>query len=208
MKNILYILIFVVILFYSCSYPVRKGYKKTDYNQIQVLKPDFKKVVYRTSIDVYKNHFSGIMVIKRIEADNSYRIIFLSELGMKIFDFEFNNNLPEGFKIHQILEPINKKLLISTLRRDFELFLKIHPKKIKNETYISYKSVIEKVKTKGFYNYYLFNNDSNYVTSITQKGWLFKKLEINNIGFSKSSPDTVNFKHKGIKLTINLSKIR
>jgi len=207
MKYILYILI-SFILFYSCSYPVRKGYKKADYNQIQVLKPDFKKVVYRTSIDVYKNHFSGIMVIKRVEADSSYRIVFLSELGMKFFDFEFNNNLPEGFKIHQILEPINKKLLINTLHRDFELFLKIYPQKIKKESYISNKSMIEKVKYKGLYNYYKFNNDSNYVTFITQKGWLFKKLEISNTSFSKSSPDTVKFIHKGINLTINLSKIR
>ena len=205
MKYILYI---IILVFYSCSYPVRKGYKKAEYKQISVLSPDFKKVVYRTTIDVYKNHFSGIMVIKRIEADSSYRIVFLSELGMKIFDFEFNNSLPERFKIHQILEPINKKLLISTLRRDFELFLKMYPQEVKKESYISDKSMIEKIKYNGFYNYYLFDNDSKYVTSITQKSWLFKKLVISNTGFSKSSPDTVNFKHKGIKLTINLSKIR
>ncbi len=206
MKYLFYIII-IVIIFNSCSYPVRKGYKKTEYKQISVLDSDFKKVVYRTTVDVYKKHFSGIMVIKKMESDSSYRIVFLSELGMKIFDFEFNNNLSEKFKIHQILEPINKKLLINTLQRDFELFLKIYPQEVNKESYISDKSVIEKIKYNGFFNYYNFNIDSNYVTSITQKTWLFKKLVISNIGFSKSSPDKVKFSHKGIKLTINLSKI-
>ena len=206
MKYIFYILILVSV-FYSCSYPVRKGYKKTDYNQILVLKSDFKKVIYRTSIDVYKKHFSGIMLIKKIEADSSYRIVFLSELGMKIFDFEFNNNLPERFKIHYILKPINKKLLINTLRKDFELFLKIYPQKLNKESFVSGKNIIEKIKNNGLYNYYLFNTDSNYVTSITQKTWLFKKLLIKNNGFSMASPNNVKFEHKGINLKISLFKI-
>jgi len=206
MKHFIYIL--TVIFFYSCSYPLRKGYKETDYKQVSVLKSDFKKVIYRTTIDVYGKHFSGIMVIKKIEKDTSYRLVFLSELGMKIFDFEFNNNLKDRFKIHQILEPINKKLLISTLRKDFELFLKLNHKNTKSKTYSSNNSIIEKVKFNSLYNYYTYNNDSNYVTQILQKGWLLKKLIITNIGYSENSPDSVNFTHKGINLTINLSKMR
>jgi len=207
MKYFLYIII-SVLFFYSCSYPIRKGYSKAEYKEVSVLKSDFKKVVYRTSIDVYGKHFSGIMVIKKIEKDTSYRLVFLSELGMKIFDFEFNNNLKDQFKIHQILEPINKKLLINTLRQDFELFLKLYPKNITSTSYISDNSTIEKIKYNGLNNYYIFNNDSNYVTSILQKGWLFKKLIISNTGYSNNSPDNVNFTHKGINLIINLSKIR
>jgi hypothetical protein len=207
MKYIFYIII-PALIFYSCSYPIRKGFKEAEYKKISVLNNDFKKVVYRTTIDVYKNHFSGIMIIKKVEPDNSYRVVFLSELGMKIFDFEFNNKLPERFKIHQILEPINKKMLISTLRRDFQLFLKIYPQTAKTKTYTSKKFLLEKVKYKGLNNYYTLNKDSNFVNLITQKGLLFKKLTITTSGFSKSSPDNVIFEHKGINLTINLSKIR
>lgn len=207
MKYIFFIL-FAVAIFYSCSYPIRKAYKKSTNQEIDVFNPDFKKVVYRTTIDVYKKHFTGIMVIKKIEKDSSYRLVFLSELGMKIFDFEFNNKLENKFKIHQILEPINKKLLINTLRNDFELFLKYFTEQAKIKTYTSNNLLINKIINNSRYNYYTLNTDSNYVTNITQKGWLFKKLIIDNTGYSNYSPDSASFKHKGIKLNITLSKIK
>lgn len=206
MKIIVLILI-SSLFYYSCSYPLRKGYEKTEYQEINVFKPDFKKAIYHTSIDIYKKHFSGLLVIKKIEQDSTYRLVFLSELGMKIFDFEYSYNYKNDFQVKYILEPINKKYIINTLKQDFELFLKTQTKETKTTNYKKDNIILQKVKYKGMYNYYTFSTDSNYVSSILQKGWLFKKVLITNKLYSKSSPNKTIFNHKGVKLSINLSKI-
>ena len=53
--------------------------------------------------------------------DSSLRIVFSNEMGFKFFDFAF---LPDGsFKVFTIIKQMDKKAVITTLRKDFELVL-------------------------------------------------------------------------------------
>ena len=83
-------------------------------------KPAFKSALYSTSVDVTGNHLSGLLLIKKMP-DSSTRLVFSNEMGFSFFDFEFSK---EGeFKVHSIIKKMNKKAVIKTLRKDFELIL-------------------------------------------------------------------------------------
>jgi hypothetical protein len=54
------------------------------------------ELLYKTQIDISKDHYSGLFAI-RISSDETYRVVFLNELGMKFFDIETGSN---GLVIH------------------------------------------------------------------------------------------------------------
>jgi hypothetical protein len=99
--------------------------------------------LYKASMKFYKNTLTGIFVIKPQKDNvNSYRVVFLSELGMKYFDFSIE---PDSFIIHQCILPLNKNKVLSILENDFRLMLSPSvlsgPGKIKDDKKIfRYKS--------------------------------------------------------------------
>src|SRR5450432_1006082 len=91
-----------------------------DARDLQKFKPAFSVALYRTGVDVVGNHLSGILLIKRMP-DSSMRMVFSNEIGFKFFDFEFSKG--GGFKVFSIVKQMNKKPVIKTLRKDFELIM-------------------------------------------------------------------------------------
>ena len=80
---------------------------------------DAKKGTYlfKTKIWLYDNYFTGLMVIKQNEKGN-YRTVFMNEMGIKFFDFEFLENptkKEDDFIVHYCLEAFDKKVFISNI---------------------------------------------------------------------------------------------
>lgn len=72
-------------------------------------------VKYKTSIDVLKNHLTGLLVVKKTDSLTT-RLVFVTELGMKMFDFEARNNKMSAV---YVFDPLNKPALIDALKRNF-----------------------------------------------------------------------------------------
>ena len=70
---------------------------------------------YNTTIDVLKNHLSGLIIVKQTDSITKH-IVFVTELGLKMFDFELNNH---EIKTAYVFEPLNKPKLIEALKRNF-----------------------------------------------------------------------------------------
>jgi hypothetical protein len=85
----------------------------------QQLKPSFGVVKYKAAIDVTGRHLSGILVCKTMD-DGEKRVVFLNEFGSTFFDFGYKG---ETFTVYQVLEQLNKKAVIKTLRKDFMMLL-------------------------------------------------------------------------------------
>lgn len=77
---------------------------------------------YKTSIDVLKNHLSGILVVKKTDSLTT-RIVFVTELGMKMFDFEARN---DTMSTVYVFDPLNKPALIGALKRNFNNMFLLH----------------------------------------------------------------------------------
>lgn len=87
-------------------------------NILPVLK-SANSVKYKATIDVLKNHFSGLVIVKQTDSISQH-IVFITELGLKMFDFEV-----KGSEINTVyvFEPMNKPTLISSLKRNFKNML-------------------------------------------------------------------------------------
>jgi len=100
-----------------------------NYSKVAVEKPVFiapyfldpqTDYVYKTNISVYGNALSGIFIVKKLN-DQTHRVVFTTEFGNKLLDFEISET---DFKIHSIVDELDRKILINTLKEDFRLLLR------------------------------------------------------------------------------------
>lgn len=88
---------------------------------------------FKATIDVLKNHLTGILIVKQTDSAAAH-FVFVTELGMKMFDFVYKDNRMEAA---YVFEPLNKPKLINSLMRDLEdmfLFKIINQSSVRCET--------------------------------------------------------------------------
>ena len=198
---------FLALMASSCSnLDVVKGYnpaalEKTAFEVPYFSNPE-KDYVYKANITVYGNELSGIFIAKKLN-DTTHRVVFTTEFGNKLLDFEISE---KEFIINSIVEELDRKILINTLKTDFRLLLK--------RNYVIKKQFDNK-ENKVFLtenpetNNYLFISKADnrlkkivYATKRKEKINLFITSE-NNIFASK-----IIIQHYTIKLRIELNYLQ
>ena len=169
---------------------------------VQQFIPQYQKNWFTASIDVRGHHLSGLLLIKQM-SDGSDRIVFTNELGVTFFDFEFSD---AGFKVIQVIDKLDIKPLINTLKQDFELLMLSG---LENGT-------IKKYSTgKTFYYAYPWDDKINYLVANStcdsllrlERGSDKKKLvQITFTGDNKA-PEEIAVHHFNFKMQIILTKI-
>jgi len=192
----------VALVLVSCG-SVTKNYtpKKLDKTSYQVpyftdSKTDY---VYKTNITVYGHEISGIFIAKKIN-DTTHRIVFTTEFGNKLLDFEIAE---KTFKVNSIVSELDRKILINTLTEDFRLLLKseyLIQEQFENESYNIYKSA------DGNRDNYLFisKNGSKFEKVINAS----KTKEKITLLFSSENnifAEKIQIIHQNIKLKIELN---
>lgn len=81
--------------------------------------PSDTTLIYKTGVDAYGRYISGLLIIKSSDSDD-YRLVFTTEMGMKLFDFEFRE---DKFLVHYCFDKLNKKPVIRLLEKDFSMML-------------------------------------------------------------------------------------
>ena len=90
-----------------------------DTDCLNKLKPEFKTVLFNTSVDVMGNHLSGLLLMKNMP-DGSTRVVFTNEMGLTLFDFEFFEN---EFRALHCIKKLNKPVVLRALRKDIGMIL-------------------------------------------------------------------------------------
>jgi hypothetical protein len=193
----------VMVIFLSSCSSIYKGLPSVngDVTCIQQFKPRFTAGLYKAQVEVVGRHLSGLLLLK-IMPDSSTRLVFTSETGFKFFDFEFAAD--GSFKVYQVIKELNKKAVIKTLRKDFELILLYHTPAAKG--YI--------LKKEG-YHYYAFPQQKgvNYYVTDTACTQLVRmerasrrKAVVEAImqQYVNGLPDTIGITHKNFNFTIGL----
>lgn len=129
---------FAILLLFvaSCS---NRGYillSESEYsiNEISgVFNDDFEKALYQTTINIYKHNLTGMTLIKK--TDDSYRVVSMSEMGVKYFDIEVRLDAQNQPIVHYIMEMMDIKPLVNILLRDFQILFKepVTDSKVKTE---------------------------------------------------------------------------
>lgn len=115
----------VCFLFFSCRIVNFQSHVPTTTEKLTIQKitpvvnPFGKAFKYSASIDVLNKHFSGIVIIKKTDSITTH-VVFITELGMKMFDFEKKDT---AFNAVFVFEPLNKPKLVSVLKTNFKNML-------------------------------------------------------------------------------------
>ena len=112
-----------ILLISSCriSKYNHRNFEKIVLNH-DIIKPVLKEnsvLKYNATIDILKNHLTGLLIVKQTDSITKH-IVFVTELGMKMFDFELKNN---EMNASYVFSPLNKPKLIEVLKVNFKSML-------------------------------------------------------------------------------------
>ena len=96
-----------------------------DYWELMAFPPGFEKALYKAKLEFYGRSFEGLMMIKAFD-DGSYKVAFMSEIGMNFFDFELRRIAPHNKLnryINNIYSALDKKIFLNSLEKYFSMLL-------------------------------------------------------------------------------------
>ncbi|MCK5638059.1 MAG: hypothetical protein KAH67_05065 [Flavobacteriaceae bacterium] len=193
--------LFIVLI--SCSSSITKGLLEQTPNKEEVINNYFsdtnKDYVYKAKIKVYKNNLSGLLIIKKIN-QNHHRIVFTTEFGNKIFDFEYVEN---SFKLNFLVEELNKKYIINTLSKD--LYLLVNQNNIITKQFYSEDQLVYQTKSNDQDNYYFISKTKNNLNKIVMASKEKEKMTIFYNGVDNEIAKDIVMIHQNIKMSINLT---
>lgn len=205
-STILYSIIssFLLLILCSCSsLDVVKEYKPVAVEKTTFEVPYFANpkmdYVYKANISVYGKELSGIFIAKKIN-DTTHRVVFTTEFGNKLLDFEISET---DFKTNSIVEELDRKILINTLVADFRLLLRSNYK-IKNQLENPENTLCLSEDNKRW-NYLFVSKTNNGLHKIVHASKRKEKINLfftseNNIFASK-----VVIQHSNLPLKIELN---
>lgn len=114
---------FLLFLMACGSYPKKNNLKEAEIATKEIRNPYFsdpsKDFVYKARVMLQKIEFGGLFIVKKLGPDN-HRVVITTEMGNKILDFSFKG---DKFTVNYMLEEMNRKVLVNTLKRDFRTLI-------------------------------------------------------------------------------------
>lgn len=189
-------------LFISCkSYQVQDAVSvdnSLQFVQNQYFSDVSLDYVYKTHIEIYGNKMGGIFIAKRIN-DSIHRMVLTTDFGNKLLDFEVSEN---SFKVNFIIDNLDKKIIINTLRDDFRTLLQVNSKVFK--TYKRNNEVIYQTENNA---YYYFDEVSRNLTKIIKTNKRKEKVVFTFDSKKTTFAENINIQHFNIKLKIDFNQI-
>lgn len=192
----------LAIIMVSCG-SVTKNYtpKKLDKTSFEV--PYFKDsktdYVYKANITVYGHDLTGIFIAKKIN-DTTHRVVFTTEFGNKLLDFEISE---KTFKVNSIVSELDRKILVNTLRDDFRLLLKKEyqiQEQFENESDDIYKSAYGKRD-----NYLFISKKDRKLEKVINSSKTKEKITLLFNSENDIFAEKIEIIHQNIKLKIELN---
>ncbi|WP_217604081.1 hypothetical protein [Chitinophaga sp. GbtcB8] len=198
-------LLVCVLLFSSCT-SVYRGLQRSngDVNCIRQFQPQFTNTLYSTQVDVLKHHLSGLLFFKKMP-DSSLRVVFANEMGFKFFDFEFTKD--SGFVKHYMLPKMDKKVIVKTLRNDFELVLLragLEKATVLQDSGYHYIAV----PTAKGNNYYITDTACTRLERIEKSSKRKPVVKVWMRHYEQGVPDTILIQHQNFKFNISLQRVQ
>jgi len=190
----------------SCSLKTTKGLRQVSFTKSEVENPYFSNseidYVYKAKIDFYKKNFGGILIIKKIGPMN-HRVVFTTEFGGKLFDFQFEN---DTFTKHFVIEDLDKKFVVNILKDDFKLLINESAEVL--SVYESNGERIYKTQSNDDFNFYFLGGADETLQKIVSTSKTKEKVEIDFSIINENIAQIIAIKHNNIKLTIALEKFK
>lgn len=195
--------LFFLLVLSSCASNVVKGYTPITLEKKSIEIPYFSNseidYVYKANISVYGNELTGIFIAKKIN-ETTHRVVFTTEFGNKLLDFEISE---KEFKVNSIAEELDRKILINTLKTDFRLLLRknyLVEKQFENALDKVYQS-----KDGNKYNYLFVSKTDEKQYKIVHSTRTKEKISISFDSENNIFAKRIVIQHNNIKLKIELN---
>jgi|GEM_PF-125811 len=194
------------LLFLGSCTSVYRGLQHSsgDVSCIRQFQPQFSNTLYSTQVDVLKHHLSGLLFFKKMP-DSSLRVVFANEMGFKFFDFEFTKD--SGFVKHYMLPKMDKKVIVKTLRNDFELVLlraSLEKATMLQDSGYHYIAV----PTAKGNNYYITDTACTRLERIEKSSKRKPVVKVWMRHYEQGVPDTILIQHQNFKFNISLQRVQ
>ena len=199
----------LLILLTSCAIPLK--YKLVE--QRKITTADAKPLVssevsmlYKTQIFLFNKYYTGMLLHKQTDSITSH-LVFVTELGMKMFDIELKN---DSLKMVYCFTPMNTPKITTLLENDMGLILLYQLLNKTGKIYVNKKEEKKLYVTNenGKKYFYYTQENSNRIGKSLVKGELFTKQKTVYKFGSDNLPESVSLKHKGLlRLKIKLNRI-
>ncbi|MDF2436149.1 MAG: hypothetical protein K0Q95_525 [Bacteroidota bacterium] len=209
MRNLL-LSSFIAIFLTSCTLGHYGRLKKTDNDlpssPASIFGDNFNSFLFKTNITVYGKDFSGLLVTKQMSPED-YRVIFTTELGMKLFDFEFKDT---SFTLHYCVPQFNKPKLLKTIQEDIRILLMNDLKGKSFQKLADPKGsyTIYRKEEGSFSDYYFIETATKQLVKIEHSKKQLKKVIFALSNYQNNFPNNVMIKHYNIKLKIELNLLK
>ena len=167
--------------------------------------PQFSTVIYSTQVNIIGNYLSGLLVIKTMP-DSSTRIVFTSEMGLSFFDFEFTSN--GDFKVHFIIQRMNRKAVIRTLRQDFELVLMRSLEQENAKVFKNIDRIYHAFPQEKGSNYYITDPFCRELFGIEKASKRKAIVKVLMKDYVNRVPDSIGITHTNFQFTIGLKRLQ
>jgi hypothetical protein len=208
MKNSLLSSLFALLVLSGCTFGHYGRLKETAATDAPrpIFGDNFNSFLFKTNITVYGKDFSGLLVTKQL-LPKDYRVIFTTELGMKLFDFEFKDT---AFTLHYCVPQFNKPKLLKVIQEDIETLL-MNDISDKSLGYYADKAglyTIHRLDKSKFSNYYFTEKASKHITAIEHAKKRVKKTTFTLSDYQNDFPGRILIRHHNIKLKIELNLLK
>ncbi len=160
---------------------------------------------YHAGIDVAGNHISGLLLIKNMP-DSSTRVVFTNEAGVTFFNFGFSYD--GRFTVHTIIKKLNKKPVVNTLRKDFELLLGLPFEKAAYQSWTEGEEVYFGVKQKKQTAYFIISKDCSSLHRLEWGNARKRKVTVHLAGSGYPSPEKFELVHHNFDMRISLTRFQ
>lgn len=197
---------FLISLFFifstSCSLQTTKGLIEQSSSRKEVINQYFanKEIdyIYKAKINSKGNYFGGILIIKKTNY-STHRVVFTTEFGNKIFDFEFKQN---EFKVKYIIDKLDKKIVLNTLKNSFHLL--INESNLVQKKYLTDRNTLFQTKQNKKYNYFYIFDENNELQKAVMASKTKEKLIINFYKIEKEIANHITIKNRSFNMNIDL----
>ena len=148
-------------------------------------------------------HLSGLMIVKHM-ADSSTRVVVTNETGVKFLDFEYGAN--RSFKVHHILEQLNKKAVVRLLENDFKLILGLPFYHVPITSFQSGNDLYYRVPDGRKYHYFVTDQSCSELSQIESGSSRKRVVTLKRFG-DPVQPDSINLHHHTFAMKMTLKKL-
>ncbi|NOY51320.1 MAG: hypothetical protein GXO88_12280 [Chlorobi bacterium] len=196
----------------SCSPNYLKDFKLLNNSDLKIptiFNHDFQKSLYKAKLTIRGRELSGVLIVKRINK-SGFRIVFMSEIGLKYFDFGIEYGGEEFMaRTYYIMPVLNRGEARDILINDFSLLLSDFKANRKPVVYRSAES--KRIAVEYNYNgqvYICFRQSgSDRIGAVKWKSRAGGRSGINIGSFPDGIPSGIEITNKKYSLFLKLQLI-